>query len=84
MEIKTIKMSEKGQISIPQDVRESMRLKKGEKLILVAEGGKITIQKADALLGRLFDSERFSTMLASERTLKKDWDNKYDERWNKY
>jgi len=24
------------------------------------------------------------TMLMSERVLRKDWDNKYDERWNKY
>lgn len=84
MEIKTIKMSEKGQISIPQEVRESMKLKKGDKLILIAKGEKITIQKADKLLDRIFDNENFSTMLASEKTLKKDWDNKEDERWNKY
>ncbi len=27
-------------------------------------------------------SESFLTMLASENSLKKDWDNKSDERWN--
>lgn len=27
-------------------------------------------------------SEGFLTMLASENSLKKDWDNKSDERWN--
>lgn len=27
-------------------------------------------------------SESFLTMLASENSLKKDWDNKPDERWN--
>jgi hypothetical protein len=26
--------------------------------------------------------ENISTMLASEEVLKKDWDNKKDERWN--
>ena len=30
------------------------------------------------------DEESLVTMLLSEETLKKDWDNKYDERWNKY
>lgn len=30
------------------------------------------------------DKELIGTMLLSEETLKKDWDNKYDERWNKY
>ncbi|MEK6872754.1 MAG: hypothetical protein AABW90_01945 [Nanoarchaeota archaeon] len=28
------------------------------------------------------DSESIMTMLASEDVLKKDWDNKLDERWN--
>ena len=28
--------------------------------------------------------ESMLSMLLSEETLKKDWDNKYDERWNKY
>lgn len=29
------------------------------------------------------NEESLVTMLLSEETLKKDWDNKYDERWNK-
>ena len=28
------------------------------------------------------NSESITTMLASEKVLKKDWDNKSDERWN--
>ena len=30
------------------------------------------------------NGESLGVMLLSEETLKKDWDNKYDERWNKY
>ena len=30
------------------------------------------------------DEESLATMLISEESLKKDGDNKYDERWNKY
>ena len=31
-----------------------------------------------------FKSESLENMPISEETLKKDWNNKYDERWNKY
>ncbi len=30
------------------------------------------------------NEEPLVTMILSEETLKKDWNNKYDERWNKY
>ena len=30
------------------------------------------------------EEESIAIMLLSEPILKKDWDNKYDERWNKY
>ena len=33
-------------------------------------------------LEKIKDKESIFTMLASEETLKKDWDNKLDERWN--
>ena len=33
-------------------------------------------------LGKGPDKESIFTMLASEEVLKKDWDNKADERWN--
>ena len=30
------------------------------------------------------EEESIEVMLLSEGALRKDWDNKYDERWNKY
>ena len=33
-------------------------------------------------LEKIKDKESIFTMLASEETLKKDWDNKLDERWD--
>ena len=85
MDIKTIKLSEKGQISIPKDIREGMHLKKGDTLILITKDGQLILQKADILLNNLkVDKESIGTMMLSEETLDKDWDNKYDERWNKY
>ena len=85
MDLKTIKLSEKGQISIPKDIREGMHLKKGDKLVLMTKGEQLIIQKADIVLNKLhINEESAGTMLLSEETLKKDWDNEYDERWNKY
>ena len=85
MELKTIKLSEKGQISIPKEIRKDMRLKKGDKLVLMAKGQQLILQKADLVLKKLgIEEESIGNMMASEETLKKDWDNKYDECWNKY
>ncbi len=85
MDLKTIKLSEKGQISIPKEIRKGMHLKKGDKLILVAKGDQLILQKADSFLKKAgIEEESIGTMLLSEETLKKDWDNEYDERWNKY
>ncbi len=81
-EIKTVKISDKGQISIPKDIREDMKLKKGETLVMISDGEKIVMQKPEKLVKSLGEGEK--TMIMSEHALKKDWDNKYDERWNKY
>ena len=84
-DIKTIKLSDKGQISIPKEIREGMHLKKGDKLVLMAKGEQLVLQKVDLFLKKIgIEEELIGTMLISEETLKKDWDNKYDERWNKY
>lgn len=85
MNIKTIKLSDKGQISIPKDIRKEMHLNKGDKLVLMTKGEQLIMQKADLLLKKFnIEQESIGTMTLSEKTLKKDWDNKYDERWNKY
>lgn len=85
MELKTIKLSEKGQISIPKEIRKDMHLKRGDKLVLMTKGEQMILQKAEFFLKKLsVEEESIGTMMLSEETLKKDWDNKYDERWNKY
>lgn len=85
MELKTIKLSEKGQISIPKDIRENLHLRKGDKLVMMRKGEQIILQRADLILKKLnLNEESAGIMMISEETLKKDWDNRYDERWNKY
>ena len=41
-------------------------------------------KKANYLTKLIKNEESLVAMLLSEETLKKDWNNKYDERWNKY
>ena len=85
MELKTLKLSGKGQISIPKEIRNGMRLKKGDRLVLVAKGEQLILQKADLFLKKMnINEESLGAMMLSKEVLKKDWDNKYDERWNKY
>ncbi|MBI2141069.1 AbrB/MazE/SpoVT family DNA-binding domain-containing protein [Candidatus Woesearchaeota archaeon] len=78
MKVKTVKMSEKGQIAIPLEIREAIGLKKGDELLLLQEGERVFIEKATSAL-----KDEFEPLLkASEKTLKKLWDNKFDEVWN--
>ncbi len=75
-EVKTVKISDKGQISIPKGIREEMNLKEGETLVMISDGEKIVLEKPEKFV-KLRKSEGENTMLMSEHALKKDWDNKY-------
>ncbi len=46
MRVKTVKLSEKGQIAIPLDIREALGLRKGDELLLLQDGNKIFMEKA--------------------------------------
>lgn len=83
-EIKTVKISDKGQISIPKAIREAMDLREGETLVMVSDGKKIVLEKPEKLVKSMRESESRQNMAISEQSLRKDWDNEYDERWNKY
>ncbi|MBI3050848.1 AbrB/MazE/SpoVT family DNA-binding domain-containing protein [Candidatus Woesearchaeota archaeon] len=81
MTVKTVKVSEKGQIAIPLDIREAMGLKKGDELVLIQQGDKVLMEKGATVSGMLRDE--FTGMLKlSEKTAKELWDNEFDEVWN--
>ena len=80
MEIKTINLSAKGQLCIPQKMREEVGFKEGEKLMLIAKDDEIIIKKSKDVLKKLdISKESFETMLMSEAVLAKDWLSKEDE-----
>ena len=80
---KTAKVSQKGQIAIPLDIREKAGIHKGDELIIIQEGKKILLESATNV--RKHVKEDFSDLLKlSEKSLMKVWDNKADAAWDKY
>ena len=79
MIIKTVKVSDKGQIAIPLDIRKINGINKGDNLIIIQENGRILIEKASEKM-----KDEFSDLLKYSESIAKDlWDNEEDEIWNK-
>jgi len=75
METKIIKVTDKGQISLPVRIREILNIEQGDELIITQDNDSIVIKK--------IKKEDFSDLLKhSEKVAKKLWDNKEDEIWN--
>lgn len=78
---KIVKVSDKGQIAIPSDIRKAMKIKKGEELLIVRKGDKLLVEKSSKV-SKKFTSE-FNFMLENAKaTAKKLWNNKEDEIWD--
>jgi len=80
MILKTVKVSDKGQIAIPQDVREKAGINKGDILIIIQEDNKLLLEKTSEKM-----KDDFKDILKlSEHSLKEVWDNEQDNIWNEY
>lgn len=89
IEIKTIKLRERGQIVIPQDFREELRLHTGENLVAIRKGNEIVIKKADTMVKgltneRKIDAEKASWLKLAESAFAKDWSSAADDIWDSY
>lgn len=83
MIIKTVKVSDKGQIAIPQEIREEVGIKRGEELIIVQDNGTILLEKSEKVAMKMKDD--FKDLLKfSEHALKRVWNNKSDDIWSQY
>jgi len=81
--IKTVKVSDKGQIAIPQSIRSSMGIERGDELVLIQMDSKILLEKSQKVSGKLKDDFR-DILKFSEKSLKSVWGNKQDDIWNSY
>ena len=73
MELKTAKITEKGQIAIPKDMRDREGFKKGSKVVILAFEDRIELRPMKQVHEKMF------TALASEKSLGKDWNSEEDE-----
>ena len=82
--IKTVNVSEKGQIVIPKEIQNSLGIKKSDRLIIITKNKKILIQKAENIEKQMGDD--FADLIKfSELSLNKLWSNKKDDEiWNRY
>jgi AbrB family looped-hinge helix DNA binding protein len=81
MHIRTVKVSEKGQIAIPTELREHIGLKKGDVLVVLEEGGRLLLQKAEGFSKQAHEEFR-RVLKLSEGPLKKLWSGKADDVWD--
>ena len=75
MDTKIIKVTDKGQISLPVGIRDSLKIKQGDELFITKNDDAIVIKKVR--------KEDFSYLLRySDKVAKKLWNNKEDEVWD--
>ena len=71
IEMKTLKITSRGQITLPKSIRDIVGLREGEKVLLLAYDDHIELM-----------NERMMTALLSERSLSKEWNTpEEDEAW---
>ena len=73
IEIKTAKVTEKGQIAIPKDIRDIEGFKEGTKVAILAYDDRIELRPMSQIHEKMF------TAYASEKALAKDWKSKEDD-----
>jgi AbrB family looped-hinge helix DNA binding protein len=81
--MKTIKVSDKGQIAIPNQMRETLGINRGDELVIFQVGKQILIEKLSDVEYKMKDEFK-DVMKLNERSLKKVWINKSDDVWNEY
>ncbi len=81
--MKTITVSERGQIVIPNSIRGETGIKTVDELAILEDKGRILLEKVNSFSKKIEDDFR-DIQKASEQTLKKIWDNKSDDIWEEY
>lgn len=84
--IEIITVSSRGQIVIPERVREQLDIEEGMKLVLINDAGKIILEKEQDFLQKMRENEERQAWIAlGEKAFAKIWDNPKDEEtWNRY
>ena len=73
IEMKTSKITSKGQIALPKDIRNIEGFKEGTKVAILAFENRVELRPLNQV------NEKMFTVFASEKSLAKDWLSKEDE-----
>ena len=76
-----MKLSSKGQIVIPKQVRRRHKLERDTALVLQEEGDVLILRKKGDV-DRILKDQFFPLLTASERSLAELWENPEDDVWN--
>jgi len=77
-----ISVSAKGQIAIPVKIRNELAIRKGDKLLVALEGGKLLMIPARAMWERNMRDEFKDMLKLAEGAARQLWDNETDDLWN--
>jgi AbrB family looped-hinge helix DNA binding protein len=80
---KKVKVSDKGQISIPMDMQRAIGIKKGDELLMVRKGRKIVLEKPEGVI-QLLEDEFADIQGITEASLGGIWLRKEEDIWNEY
>jgi AbrB family looped-hinge helix DNA binding protein len=81
--MKTVKVSEKGQIAIPSDVQRMLGINKGDNLVLLIKNEKILLEKVNKIISEMTDDFKDMEYYAEE-SLKELWKNEPEGVWEQY
>ena len=83
MTISTVRVTDKGQISLPAGICREMGIARGDTLILSHSADVILLEKQERL-EPIIEDDMKDILKLTEKSLKEVWDNKEDDIWNVY
>lgn len=82
MLVRTLKVTDKGQITLPADALRAINARRGTEFLLIQEGDRIVLVKADAVGKKVLDELGGWETLAAP-AFAEVWDNDADEVWDR-
>jgi len=80
---KKVKVSDKGQISIPMDVQREIGIRKGDELLLIRKGRRILLEKPQGVF-ELLEEDFADVRSITDKSLGRIWLRKGEDVWNSY
>ncbi|MBI2084051.1 MAG: AbrB/MazE/SpoVT family DNA-binding domain-containing protein [Candidatus Aenigmarchaeota archaeon] len=78
--IRTVNISERGQLVVPEDIRKDLGIKGEETLVLIEKGDEIVLKRESDVLKMMGSEDAFWKTL-SEKIMERAWE-KEDEIWD--